>query len=719
MSSIFSLFNTPITFHQTFIDENFQRGKSRGPQYSKLVPITSKMLIGYHSMYVPEEDTISSCVFPFIDGDVTVMCNGVIYNHKELFRFMNEEPKTMHPCEIIIVLYRKYGIEHTIQLLDGSFSFILIDTTPANECARTYIVRDPYGSKPLYMLYPKPIATSLYHSLSAIENENIYGFATEVKMLYGLYNTLNNTDINTPIVQGGQPAVLADKKKRTKKASATASTSAAVSAAPFSSTKQYNIRHFEPGTYSLIELSPKNISWSMVFEEKRYHTAGFNSIMYHLSPQYYVSEVVQNIQRYLIRAVEKRCANANRKMAVLLSGGLDSSLVAALVQQYHVTNNLPPVETYAIGFARSEDLVFARKVAEYLGTDHKEIIVSEGQYASMINDTVKIMETYDVATIRAATANYILAKYIAENSEAKVIFNGDGADDYMGGHMYMYMAAEAIEFDREVRMRIKNTHQYDMLRAEKCMGAFGLEATSPFLDSSLINYYLAIPPQLRFHSRNEKCEKYLLRLSFTTEYYRNSNDTKILPDSVLWRRREEMSDGLAGQESPFYDSIMTQSHMLFIKRYINEPTNYSVESNIYTDMALKEPLLTKARDYLVPKGSEEYIYRIEFETHFAGLGKSLMSEYWMPKYFIKMKDPSAHRLEVPDDSVSEKDNNSVNGDNDIDDNDYENDDNANDYNNMTMSINNGNEMSMDFSQIMGNVQNMMNMYSNSQIANSR
>jgi asparagine synthase (glutamine-hydrolysing) len=398
-------------------------------------------------------------------------------------------------------------------MLDGVFSFVLLDNSVTSEHYKLYVARDPYGVRPLYVL--SPISNN-----SIDEKDQIIGFASELKMLYNFYKELT------------KPSV--EKKKKSKKALELLNDSAIF--------PKYRLKQFLPGTYSEYYLSSKVFScWTIKTEFQRYHTTGFNSIMYHLSPQYYDSEIVLNIQRFLIRSIEKRCSSTDRPMACLLSGGLDSSIIAGLVRQYHVTHGLPQLETYSIGLEGSEDLKYAKMVADHLGTKHTELVLKKEDFLNAIPEVIEAIETYDTTTIRASIGNYLLGKYISKNSKAKVIFNGDGADELCGGYLYMYLANESIEFDREVRRLLSDIHIFDVLRSDKCISYHGLESRSPYLDRAFVQYYLTIPPQMRFHTRNEQCEKYLLRLAFSNEFYRNSVDDKLIPDEVLWRTKEAFS----------------------------------------------------------------------------------------------------------------------------------------------------------------------------------
>jgi len=614
MCGIFALLNNYITFSPAFVEEKFDIGKNRGPEISKISQFGSKSILGFHRLAInglnPEANQ------PMVDGDIILICNGEIYNYRELFIYMKLEPKTESDCEVIIHLYRRYGIDHTLQMLDGVFSFILIDNRGGSDMYKLYVARDPYGVRPLYSLQP-----AVYMD-SGDEKENIIAFASELKVLYPFYSSL---------VFGDTAA-----KKKTKKKGGENEIFA----------PKYVLSQFLPGTYSCYHLHSKVFSyWSPVKTNYKYHSLGFNSIMYSSSPQYSGTEIVLNVQRYLIRAIEKRCYCTERPMACLLSGGLDSSIVTGLVWQYHVSHNLSPPETYSIGLENSEDLKYARMVADHLKTKHTEIVLKETDFLDAIPTVIRTIESYDTTTVRASIGNYLLGKYISENSNAKVIFNGDGSDELLGGYLYMYMAPESIEFDCEVRRLLNDIYMYDVLRSDKSISSHGLEPRTPFLDRAFVQYYLSIPQHVRFHTRNEQCEKYYLRLAFCGENYRTSVNTVLLPDDVLWRTKEAFSDGVSVKDRSLFQIIQEFATEWFHQEFAKDIPKLDASMNIYEQMVKIDPVMKYVGNHLVPKTAEQYYYRWIFEKEYPSQGK-LVPYFWMPKYIEGANDPSARTLDI-------------------------------------------------------------------------
>ena len=564
MCGIFTLLNNDTFFNKWFVDEQFMKGQKRGPEFSKLEQFGLRCLLGFHRLAINGLNNSSNQ--PIIIGDIALICNGEIYNYKELYKIMGITPATQSDCEVIIHLYFRYGIKQTLQMLDGVFAFVLCDCNINNSNAKIYIARDPYGVRPLYVLKPHKLCEK------ETENKQIYSYASELKVLTEFTKHLPN----------------------------------------------HTVEHFMPGTYSKFSMefkvSPK---WELKKENCVYHSTGFSSVM--VECPHDVRRILKNIQQHLCEAVKKRVLVTERPIACLLSGGLDSSLITALVNEVHKQRSDTPLETFSIGLEGSEDLKYARIVADYLGTNHAEILLTEQDFIDAIPEVIHTIESYDTTTVRASIGNYLLGKYISENSHAKVIFNGDGSDELCGGYLYMHAAPDAIEFDKECRRLLNNIHAFDVLRSDKCISSHGLEPRTPFLDRTWVQYYLSIHPTMRFHKGNNQCEKFLLRSAFSEENYLDSNGSALLPKCVLWRTKEAFSDGVSKTTRSLYEIIQE-----------NVSNNSSVLNEKY--------------DHNSPDTEEKKYYRRIFETSYRGLGK-VVPYFWMPRY-VEAKDASARTLQI-------------------------------------------------------------------------
>ena len=218
--------------------------------------------------------------------------------------------------------------------------------------------------------------------------------------------------------------------------------------------------------------------------------------------------------------------------------------------------------------------------------------------------------------------NYLVAKYISNHSEAKVIFSGEGADELIGGYLYMNKAPNAMEFDHECKRLLKYIHAFDVTRCDKSISSNGLEPRTPFLDRAFTQYFLSIPANIRYSggtkrcfSRYNGCEKFLLRAAFDPEFCKDDN---YLPDQILWRTKEAFSDGVSSQKESAFTII--QNHIDSISL---EKINYS---------------------HNIPKTNEQKYYRYIFESYFPGQGH-IIPFFWMPR-FVEASDPSARTLRV-------------------------------------------------------------------------
>jgi asparagine synthase (glutamine-hydrolysing) len=461
------------------------KSKQRGPEYSTIENITTenntgnntKITLGFHRLAINGLDDESHQ--PIMLNGCYLVCNGEIYNYKELIEENEMNVHTRSDCEVILHLYEKYGMEYTLRLIDGVFAFILVDTVKQ----KTYVARDAFGVRPMFWF--------------ASLNNAYYGFASEMKQLVSV----------------------TDEK----------------------------IEQFKPGSFCCFDFSGSNIIKNET-QPFFYFPFATRKEITHFS-EYEMYKYLRVIKTALQDAVKKRVDSTDRPIACLLSGGLDSSLITALVASF--VNDVSKLETYSIGLEGSEDLANAQKVADYLGTKHTSIVATEEEFLNAIPEVIYAIESYDTTTVRASVGNFLVAKYISKHSEAKVIFNGDGSDELTGGYLYFHKCPSSPEFDKETRRLLQNIHYFDGLRSDRCISYHGLEARTPFLDRSWVEKYLMIPNDFRNHNEIKQCEKFLLRKAF--------NSANILPQEVLWRTKEAFSDGVSSSKKSWYETI--QEHL--------------------------------------------------------------------------------------------------------------------------------------------------------------
>jgi asparagine synthase (glutamine-hydrolysing) len=250
---------------------------------------------------------------------------------------------------------------------------------------------------------------------------------------------------------------------------------------------------------------------------------------------------------------------------VLLSGGLDSSLVASITAK--LTNE--KINTFSIGLQGAPDLKYARIVADHIKSNHHEFHFTVEEGIACLNDIVRHLETYDVTTIRASIPMYLLSKKIREKG-IKMVLSGEGADEILGGYLYFHQAPNDVEFHRECVKRLNDLPYFDSLRANKSTMAWGIEARVPFLDRDFIETSLCIDPKIKL---KDGIEKHVLRNAFTTDNY--------LPDSILWRQKEQFSDGVGYN---WIDSIKSFAEHNCRKKHENMTLEESYYYDIYTSI---------------------------------------------------------------------------------------------------------------------------------------
>lgn len=262
---------------------------------------------------------------------------------------------------------------------------------------------------------------------------------------------------------------------------------------------------------------------------------------------------LSNLRFALEEAVEKRLMT-ERPIAALLSGGLDSSLIAAIVQRKLKDRGLPSLKTFSIGFEGSEDLRYARLVADYIGSEHTEIVSTPEAFWDAIPDVIGDIESYDITTVRASVGNYLIGKYIKQNTDCKVVFNGDGSDEIFGGYKYFYNAPSNEAFELETARLLQDIHQFDVLRSDRSMSSHGLEARTPFLDRQFVGIARSICTEWRRPSPS-RIEKWILREAF--------RDSQYLPNEILLRKKEAFSDGVSGESKSWYTICLEKAEEAF------------------------------------------------------------------------------------------------------------------------------------------------------------
>ena len=534
------------------VAEMLARTISRGPDDSRLME-TGHGYLGFNRLSImgltPEG------MQPFVMDGNAVVCNGELYGFRKMRESLKKRGYSFHSdsdCEILLPMYREFGPE-MFRLLDAEFALVLYDAR-----AGQYIVaRDPVGIRPLYY---------------GQDEKGCYVFSSEPKSLVGICA---------------------------------------------------RIRPFPPGHYALIDAGPaasepagqsrkgrgkehgclsQDRGQQMVLHEYRRiwqadHVSGDD-----------MGRVAQNIHDRLLAGIEKRL-DADAPVGFLLSGGLDSSLVCGAAARLLDR----PLQTFAIGMdVDAIDLKYARKVAEYIGSDHHEVIITREDVLDALDPVIAALGTWDITTIRASIGMYLVCKWIHENTDVRVILTGEISDEIFG-YKYTDFAPDAAAFQAESEKRIREIHMYDVLRADRCISVHSLEARVPFGDLDFLSYCMSIDPEMKLNRYG--IGKYLLRHAFEQD--------GLIPREILMREKAAFSDAVG------------HSLRLDIIDYAQ---------SLYTD----EEYETKRRRYRhgMPFTKESLLFREIFEKYYPGQAE-MITDFWMPNRDWEgcdVNDPSASVL---------------------------------------------------------------------------
>lgn len=320
-----------------------------------------------------------------------------------------------------------------------------------------------------------------------------------------------------------------------------------------------------------------------------------------------LEKIFKEINTKLTNAVIKRL-DSDAPLGFLLSGGLDSSLVCSIASRY----SNKKIRTFAIGMDKDAiDLKYAKIVADYIKSDHTEVIITKDDVKNALKEVIYRLETWDITTIRASLGMYLLCKWIKENTDIKVLLTGEVSDELFG-YKYTDFAPNAKEFQKESEKRIRELYMYDVLRADRCISGCSIEARVPFADLDFVSYVMGIDSEKKLNKYN--MGKYLLRKSFTDNY---------LPESILYREKAAFSDAVG--------------HSL-----VDDLKELAEET--YSDKEFKEKI--KKYKKHTPFTKESLMYREIFES-FYKKRSDLIVDFWMPNKNwegCNVNDPSARVL---------------------------------------------------------------------------
>ena len=498
-----------------------KRIRHRGPDWSGIYS-GEKAILCHERLSIVDPESGGQPLYSK-DHKLVLAVNGEIYNHKQFRKELADEYEfqTGSDCEVILALYKKYGVSF-IDKLNGIYAFALYDI----EKDVYLIARDHIGVIPLYYGFD-----NLHH---------LY-VASELKALEGYCSI---------------------------------------------------IRCFPPGQYIYSPEGDQLQTWYKR-DWMEYENVKDNQTS------------IEDLRQALTDAVDRQLM-ADVPYGVLLSGGLDSSVISALAQilnKKKVENHdaigwSPRLHSFAVGLKGAPDLIAARKVADFIGTRHHEINYTVQEGLDAVRDVIYYLETYDVTTVRASTPMYLLARVI-KSMGIKMVLSGEGADEIFGGYLYFHKAPSAEEFHNETVRKLSKLYLYDCLRANKALSAWGVEGRVPFLDKEFMDVAMRLNPadkvpgmiagqsplrqSMGVDPSMGKMEKWVVRKAFED----------VVPTEIAWRQKEQFSDGVG------YSWIDT----------LKKITSERVTDQMMEEAADRFPVNT-------PMNKEEYYYRSIFEQHF-------------------------------------------------------------------------------------------------------
>lgn len=565
----------------------FRNVKPRGPDRSSLIEFNEKnydVFTGFHRLAIMDRSTHGDQPFILEENNrrIIAMCNGEIYNFKELLDKyeLTHKMKSSSDCEFLPHVYAIVGFDTMLKQMRGEFAVCIVDINTDTSIINVFVGRDQTAVRPVFIGYD--------------EKERNFGFSS---ILSGLVE--KNKCMVRPLtirqVNGGE------------------------------------IVHAVFGKNEFNVLS------------RYYHTIQSDQLLVEQYAKLTLDETLTMIRNKFVQAVEIRLCS-DRPLGALLSGGLDSSLVVSIAAKYLAKHNMR-MKTFSIGIPGSTDKEYAEMVAKFCDTDHTHVEFSEDDFIKAIDDVIHATETYDITSVRASVGQYLISKWISENTDIKVLLIGDGSDELCSGYMYFHNAPNAKSSHDENIKLVKNIHFFDALRADRCIAYNGIEARVPFLDHEFVDMWLSLPHELRIPTREKesdrRIEKWLLRKSFDNSQY--------LPDAVLWRKKEAFSDGVSSTKRSWYQiaSDYYTQHETVIELLDREKRfgiyDHSLNTNTWDD-----DIHFIHYEHIIPRTPEAIYYKYRFSEFFGHNIYRIIPYYWLPNWSDGATDPSARTLAIYD-----------------------------------------------------------------------
>ena len=591
-----------ITYDEGLLYKKFNSIKSRGPDKSIFIS-NSNYIVGFHRLSIMDQSIQGDQPFTYsyyYTGSencnkylrtIYMIVNGEIYNWEKLKTEVdiqefcqknNYQYKSNSDCEVLLIMFLRYIVND---------SYILDDQLFQNGLKEMINRLDGEFAFAIYDIHQNLITNNIHLNLWIGRdrfgirplfftqlNDYTIGFGSELKSLVEIngFNRVEQIDPRSWYYWGGS-----------------------------------------------LDLPDK-----LIKHNELYYSVGNLPLVRNPDP----IDVYRTCRTLLTKSVIERL-RSDREIGCLLSGGLDSSLIAAIASE-ELKKQGKVLRTFSIGMIGSPDVKYAKIVALHIGSIHTNFEIPESEWIEAIREVIRISETFDKTTVRATTGQYLISKKIAETTNIKVLLIGDGSDEATGGYLYFHKAPNPMALHFETQYLLHWIHYFDVLRADRGVASNGLEARVPYLSHEFINFYFQVDPIMRMpktHTlstgQTNVYEKYLLRKSF--------DSTGLLPECVLWRKKEAFSDGVSSESKSWYQIIQEK---------VNDKITEEQFNNIIKSYYIDYSELTGEK-IVIPDTKEALHYHLIFDE-FYPFQYHTIPYYWMPKWIEGATDPSARSLQI-------------------------------------------------------------------------
>lgn len=588
--------------------ESFQKIKPRGPDRSTFQEISEyyqTIYFGFQRLAIMGTDTNGDQPFTlevkkYVDENliehrsIYVICNGEIYNHLEL---MDKYGYThlmrgTSDCEFLPNFYAEFGIEKFCEELRGEFACAVLDIDRITKTITIHLARDGLSVRPLFIG----------------ADDRGFGFASELKALTNIVDQTHIRQLN-----GGhrfEVKIATDTKNVTIK----------------------DITYFDLKKY---EKEVTDLDESYTYE--------VTDMLKRIYPDLTDNERLEKLNEILTRIRETfekvvvSVLQSHVPVGALLSGGLDSSLVVAIAAK-HLRKFGKKLQTFSVGIPGATDRAFAEAVAAEVGTLHTHVEFRQEQFIDALPEVIRAIESYDITTVRASTGQYLISKWIHENTDIKVLLQGDYSDECWNGYMGIFYSPSPITTHNDSIFRLRDINYFDALRSDRGIASNSIEARTPFGHRDIIECAMKIDPRLKVPLSDtgltdSKCqkrkEKWLLRKSFDITYTDFDGIIRsYLPDNILWRKKEGFSDAVSSKERSWYEIIQESVEHKYTQNDIDKWIN----------------IIADADTKFVPH-TKEAVHYLELFTSYYGKSYQVIPYMWMHS-FSNSNDPSARTLSV-------------------------------------------------------------------------